>query len=40
MIRDMENYMDFTKKLFELVSDFGKFVRYKIDTNSNCISIH
>ena len=31
MIRDLENPMDSTKKLLELIGDFGKVAGYKID---------
>ena len=40
MILYIENNKYTTKKLLELINEFGKVVGYKINTESCCISIH
>ena len=40
MILYTENSKYTTKKLLELISEFNKVVRYKINTEICCISIH
>ena len=40
MILHSENPKDATQKLLELIHDFGKFARNKINTEFRCISIH
>ena len=40
MILYMENPKDITRKLLELISEFGKVAGYKINTEICCISIH
>ena len=32
MIAYMENLTDYTKKLFNLINEFGKTARYKVNT--------
>ena len=40
MILYIENPKDATRKLLELINEFGKAVGYKINTQKCCISIH
>ena len=40
MILFVENPKDTTRKLLELINEFGKVAGYKIDTQISCNSIH
>ena len=40
MILYIENLKDFIRKLLELISEFCKVARYKINTQITCISIY
>ena len=40
MILYIENSKDATRKLLELINEFGKVAGYKINTEISCIPIH
>ena len=40
MILHRENPKDAIRKLLELINEFGKVSRYKINTEIDCISMH
>ena len=40
MMQYIENPKDATRKLLELISEFGKVAAYKINIQKSCISIH